>query len=37
VAAEAKIIKKLALLNLERNKCIDRINQALKESIEHRV
>jgi len=32
-----KVVKKLALLNLERNKCIDRINQALKESIEHRV
>ena len=30
------VIKKLAILNLERNKCIDRINQSLKESVEHR-
>lgn len=27
------VVKKLALLNLERNKCIDRINQTLKEEI----
>lgn len=35
IAAKDKdrVIKKLAILNLERNKCIDRINQALKESV----
>ncbi len=35
IAAEEKnsVVKKLALLNLERNKCIDKINQSLKEAI----
>ena len=35
IAAEDKntVVKKLALLNLERNKCIDSINQTLKETI----
>jgi hypothetical protein len=28
-----KVVKQLAILNLERNKCIDQINQTLKEAI----
>jgi hypothetical protein len=36
VPAELKdaVVKKLALLNLQRNQCIDRIDRALKEAIE---
>jgi hypothetical protein len=36
VPAESKdaVVKKLALLNLQRNQCIDRIDRALKEAID---
>src|SRR4051812_10251795 len=36
VAADAKdaVVKQLALLNLQRNECIDRIDRALREAVE---
>ncbi len=38
VAAEEKdlVVKQLALLNLERNKCIDAINEQFKQLIQHK-
>lgn len=31
-----KVVKKLAILNLERNKCIDAIDKTLKEKVKHK-
>jgi len=39
VAAEKKnaVVQRLAVLNLERNQCIDSINSAFKDMVEHRT